>query len=69
MITLSEPWAITVVAVPAPTLGQLMGGAVHVEGYHLFAGIDSATEENAGMATVEERGTEEMLCGTMALDT
>ena len=52
MIALAVPGRTRCVAVPAPALGELMGGRVYVESDHLMARVDAASHENAWFLTV-----------------
>ena len=64
MVALSIPWAAGV-AIPPPTLGQLVGGGVDIVGHHLVACIDAAGKEDAGVAPIEARCAEEVFRGTV----
>ena len=66
VIALSVPGAGCVV-VPSPALCQLVGVRIHVEGNHLMTGIDAPGQEDARLAAVETRGSEEMLRRAVAV--
>lgn len=52
VVALAVPGRTRRVAVPAPALGELMGGRVYVESDHLMARVDAASHENAWFLTV-----------------
>ena len=60
VVALTLPRAVAVV-VPAPALRQLVGSGINVVGNHLVAGVDTACQEDAGLAAIEIRCTEEVL--------
>ena len=60
VVALPFPRAIGI-ACPAPALCQFMGGGIDVVGNHLVSGIDAASQEEAGMLSVEVWSAEEML--------
>ena len=67
MIALSVPWAAGCVAGPSPTLGQLVRRRIDIVGNHLMARIDAASQEDAGVATVEERSAHEVFARAMTI--
>ena len=67
MIALSVPGTTCRVVVPAPAHGQFVGGGIHVVGYHLVAGIDTACQEDAGLATVQIGRSEEEFAGAVSV--
>ena len=67
MVPLSVPRAARRVTIPAPAFGQFVGRGIHVQRHHLVAGIDAASQEDAGLATVKTGRTEEVLRRAVAV--
>ena len=66
METITKPRRIAVVAIPAPTLRQLVGLLVHIEGTELMTRVTTTSQEDAGITTIQIRCTKVMLGGTVA---
>ena len=66
VVSLPEPGAAPVAAVPTPPLRQLVGRRVDVVRDHLVPRIDAPRQEEARVPPVEVRRTEEELVGTVA---
>ena len=67
MIALPIPGRAGLIVGPAPTLCQLVGFGIHIVGHKLVTGVNASSEEDARLATVQVRCTEEMLGRTMAV--
>ena len=61
MIALTIPRAARCVTIPAPALRQFVGSGVDIQCYHLVAGIDTTSQEDAGLASVQIGRTKEVL--------
>ena len=61
VVALSIPGTSRRVAGPAPARGEVVRCRIHIEGYHLVAGVDTTCEEDTGLMTVEIRGAKEVL--------
>ena len=66
METITKPRRIAVVAIPAPTLRQLVGLLVHIKGTELMARITATSQEDTGITTIQIRCTKVMLGCTVA---
>ena len=65
MIALTIPGTSSLVAFPAPALGQ--SAAAHIQRHHLVAGVNTAGNKDARGAAVQVRRTEEMLRRAVAV--
>ena len=66
VIALSLPRTIGIVK-PAPTLLQCVCCWVYVKCYHLMAGVDTTSKEDAWFLTIKIWSTKEMLCTTVTI--
>ena len=67
MVALTVPGRTSGAASPLPALCQLVGGRIHIIGYHLVTGVDASRQEDAGLASVEIGSSEEIFGRTVSI--
>ena len=67
MVALPIPGRTGLTVRPAPAFRQLVSGGVDIQRHKLMTGINAASQKDAGLASVQIGGSEEMLGGTVTI--